>query len=456
MTELVDLVTEPPTEGLYMLLHPAQRVSLFLSVQLAVVDSSVARYGSAHYGQDVYASSGGHWQWLDMTGLVRGASWTRGSIGLVDRPEVGTCELTLSWDGGFLDLVDNSIFPYPSALREGALWRIVVSTENLELYAPALPSAGGLEEAGGFEVLFTGVVESMQEHSTSQWADAWIDLTLAETASLASRHDDAAVPDRGAGDILQARLERVLGIAPPRARPWAFGLIGDPSGGMADFVTFQPTNLAQPMLEEVYRVVDTVHFDAYTDRTGALRVIDRALGFEWRTRPGGDDLAISLRPTAALAVDTVELPYDITDGFGFERNTDDVANVIIAAATGGTEQVVVDANSRKKNGQITTGRDDLLMEDTGGHVQEWAQRELEARKNLVLHAGPINLDAAMDPLMGEALAVLDLHTIVNLGVPNRTPVEFLVCGYTMSLLPLDDLGNTQWLAEVSLRPTVES
>lgn len=453
MTTLAELIVEPPTEGLYMLLHPAQRQAMRLSVRMAVVDNTVARWGSAIWGTDVWASAGGHWEWLDMTGLVRGFEWTRGATGLSDRPEVGTCNMSLAWEDGFLNLVENSTFPHPDFLREGALWQFVVSADTL--YSP--PPSGGLEEAFGYEVLFTGVVETMREHTAQQWVDAWIDVTLSETASLAAAHDDPEVPVRGYGDNLELRLNRVLGIDPPRSKPWEFGLIGDPTGNMADFVTYQSTNLAQSMLTEAYLVVDTVHFDVYSDRTGAMKVIDRTAEIEWRARPGGDDLVFSLYPDAEVVdtgADTAHIPYGTDDGFGFEKNSDDVANVVIASAVGGTEYSIRDGGSRAKRGQRTTGRNDLLMTDTGGHVQEWAQRELDARRELVLHCGPVKLDAAMGTTIGEALATLDIHTAIEVNVPNRDPVPFVCAGYTMSLLPLDEHGNTVWLAEITLRPTI--
>lgn len=454
MTSLADLILEPPSEGLYLFLHPDQPVDWFLSVQMAVIDETVARWGIAQWGVDQWAAPGGNWKWLDMTGLVRGLQWTRGATGLSDRPEVGTCMMSLAWEGGFLDLVDNTIFSHPDFLRNGALWRIAISAPGMY----GLPAVGDLDDGIGWGALFTGVVESLAEHSTTQWADAWIDVVLAETASLAAAHDDPAVPVRGSGDTLELRLNRVLGIDPPRTKPWEFGLVGTPWGGMADFVTFQSTNLAESMLTEAYRVVDTVHFDLYTDKTGALRVIERDIGNEWSGRVGGDDLVFTLHPGAEVVdtfLGTAKIPYDIDDGLGFEKNTDDVANVVIAAAVDGNEQTVTDSASRKMYGQRTTGRDDLLMLDRSAHVQEWARRELDVRKQRVLHCGPIRLDAAMGSRVGEALATLDLHSIIEVNVPNRDPVEFLCGGYTMSLVPLDEHGNAVWTAEVSLIPTID-
>lgn len=446
MTTLGELVGEHPTFGMYMLLHPDQRTDIYLTVRMAVIDNAAPRWGFAEWDVDNWAAAGGHWQWFDMTSLVRGLTWTRGAHGLSDRPEVGTCNFTLDWAGGYLDIVDNTIFPHPDFLRSGTLWQIAV-TAGPPWVDPDSP----------WNALFTGYVETLSEHESAQWADGWIDVTLAETTSSLARLNSAAVVVRGAGDTLTERIKRVLGVDPPRTNPWPFDWGGVQTDDMAGFVRFQSTDLAQPRLSEIYRTVDTCHYDAYADRYGNITVWPHSVGFPLQAFIGPTVLDASLHPEPqTFDSTTVQIPYDCSNGFGFEKNSDDVANVVTAAATGGLVQTARDGASIALYGEISTGRNDLLMQDLGGHVQVWVDAELTARKNSVLHCGPVHLDAAMGSLVGEVIADITMHRTVPVYVPNRVPVSFEIGGYTMNLVPLDEHGNATWTADISLRPATQN
>lgn len=438
MSDYVDLIAEQPVDGKFMLLHSDQTVDLYLSVQLAVVDSSHSVWDTAVWDTDVWEDDSGGFSWMDLTGLVRGLSLTRGSTGLADRAETGTCNVTLDWAGGYLDLFDNSIFPFPLFLRSGSLWRIAVTA--------GAPWTGVYD----WSPLFTGVAESLTERSSSQWADGWVDLVLVETSSLAAQHDDPAVSVRGYGDTLEERLNRVLGIDPPRSKPWLFGLNGDLAEGMAAYVEFQSTDLAASMLTEAYRTADTVHYEIYSDRSGALHAVETSGTLDDWTAGAR---TVKLHPYPEyVESDVTHIPYDTTDGVGIELNSDDVANIVLASAVGGTEQQAADGVSISLYGQIATGRDDLLMTDLSAHVQDWCAIELAMRKDATLHFGPVSLDAAMGTSIGEALAALDIRKVVEVSVPNRVPMSFSIAGYTMDIQPLDDWGNCVWKAEIALRP----
>lgn len=484
-----ELINQAPIKGRAMHFHKDQNYNLYLSVQLllpvasdlsslwndgvtgnAVWNTSnwVTGNASAIWGTAIWYDSttgvGSEWSagfgWFDVTDWVRGLTWTRGSESLSSRPEVGTMSMSLANGDGYFNLTNNYQFFATEYLKPGTVVRVVVSHD--------LTGSMVREASPGFEPQFTGIIETLSEKSSSQYADAWLEVTVVETAALAARTNDAAVASAGVSEPLGSRIGRILygtpvvPANPIRPAPWQFGWAGTLTTGLAPTIAYQATTLAQPMLTELYLTVDTALYECFTNRHGALLVIDKytyTQSWDGRLGPlnaGFPDSFVLWRydQNQDYGYALTLIPMDLTDGFGLAKNADEIVNTVNAAAVGGTVQTAADGASIGRYGQLSGGRSDLIMENTTTHVQAWADAELAGRKDLVLHCGPVELNASMSSLMGAALASLDLYCRVSMYLDQAMHqiAQFKVGGYTMNLTPLDALGNTTWTASVSLRP----
>lgn len=311
-------------------------------------------------------------QLQDLTGRVRGLSWTRGGW---PRPEVGVASITLdntaspnlspvnslrSWGGN--TWTDGDDLYVSTFFRPGMPIRIVVFHPDEEIVVPQ----------------FTGVVESWNEHLEHAGKEARVEVTLVEPLALLSRVDENALVNVvGNDDTASERIERLADAA-----GWVFGYdfqttpahLDDSFFASWDTFALQSTDMSLNRLAEVYLTVDSVGAVARAGRDGRLTVYRRAdpTSTYWKaptvtrspvvdsptwdyfrqsTLTGGR-FSDALNPDILIGVDGTE--------FVFTNSGENVINDVAIARAGGTAQHAQDSSSITRHGRITHTRHDLI------------------------------------------------------------------------------------------------
>ncbi len=188
--------------------------------------------------------------WTDVSSRWRGAEWTRGSDGLIDRPATGELTLTLDNNDGVL-----------SRWNTNTTWPGGVSYLGPDL----LVQVGWRDQvAGTWQPALTGLVDVAVDDQAEGDADRWMTWQIVETTSLLAIIDRAEQPSVGAADDVFDRIDRLLDEA-----QWQFGTGANFGGGFIN-PTLQPTTLAGNRLGELYLTADTGFLDAFSDRYGRL------------------------------------------------------------------------------------------------------------------------------------------------------------------------------------------
>lgn len=210
-----------------------------------------AKYGTAKYGTDVYASTTGDWQ--DVTGDMRGITWSQGTTDPTGKANIGQATVTLA-------NLDGTYSPWVSPfVRAGLLVRFgVLCTPPLNDFLPALDP---------YEAFLTGRVDSVNETTTDN-TDAQINLVLVElTADLAPDMPTPTVLNDG--DQLAASMLRLLAAS-------GWGNQNDMVVPVVNTATTMATTLDSGSPDaRIAGLADNAHWDSFADGRGRLMVVVR-------------------------------------------------------------------------------------------------------------------------------------------------------------------------------------
>lgn len=376
--------------------------------------------------------------WESIGSRVRGLSWDRGCQSPLDRPRVGTAQLTLdNRDGALSAWTNTGAFKTqegdpvtPGAHVDGLIW----------------PRPGTLIRFGMFvgaghtwTPLFTGRLAAQTE-DTSELVDGWQTYDANELTADLGAFNGEQQPSQGGGETLSQRVARLLADA-----LWdgSYTVQSDTIGNAG---RFQATQLAQNRITELYVTGDSVGMRVLCGSDGQLRVTspqpDPALtsNHTFSNFPGGGEL-----PTA------VTRPY---------ASTDRIVNIAIAARVGSTEQQIRDNPSINRYGQLDPGgsRSDLIV-TTDAMVRAMLRQMVALSKDDYIGIDAVDVDCDMDPVnMPAALAAL-----ASDGLETRNPFtvkwkhpsgnvftqEVVLEGLSCSITPVEPGAPMKWTATLS-------
>lgn len=319
----------------------ASGVTVYVEIGLTTGSGGYGVFGTALFGT---ATFGPDTEWTDVSAYVRRVHTRRRFMREVSAWETGTAEVELSnYDGRFDP--DNLSGPYVTAGVSQILpWR------PIRIRA----SYGG----GAIRPLFQGYILSWPE-SYPGMTDNIVRVSCVDTFALISRFNGFAQSAAGAGELMGARIHRILNNA-----SYTGGRTID-----TGIVTMQATTLAGNALTEVKLTADSEGGAAWCEADGAVTVAGR-YGLIESTR--------SNTSQATFGDSTGEVPYtDITP----EYDGNDLHNYIQYARAGGTVQTAADADSRALYGDQTQGNRNDLICSTDTDVLSLAQYHLAVRKD---------------------------------------------------------------------------
>lgn len=427
MATLAELcVAEPPIGAGYELDAGAR---LVVRIAVPITTAEAARWGSAtwatsewSFGAGVWGSS--HWgtdgwsnglEWLEVADRLRGASWTRGSGELSERPEVGTATLTFANADGYLSWWNaNSTFPSRSHLSRGTLVQL------------------GYWDDATWTPAFTGVIETIEEASSDTTdADLWATFGLVETISELAAIDRPEQAPVGAGDFWTDRFGRLLEDA-----QWRYGTDLDDISGVFIDATYQPTTMAGNRLTEVYLTADSIFADAYTGRDGSLTLSTKAGPI--------DSIAtvIGERTGAATISGFPRTMVAWTEPPRLRESADQVVNRVTAARAGGSAVTEVDEASIARNGEQSTQRLDLIINEDD-LVAFWAGLAIDSWADASHEISEVHVSSTVDPAALVLITELDVSSAITVArhwarYPDLPVMLFFtrVLGYTIDVVAL--------------------
>lgn len=384
-------------------------------IQCAIPNSTYARFDLDTFDDKNFSDG---YVWLDVSSRWRGAEWTRGSGGLIDRPQTGEATLTLDNNDGYLSRW-NSATTYPAA--------------PTYLGPDLLVRFGWRDQiAGTWEPAFTGLVDEAEDDQAEGDADRWLTWTIVETTSLLAIIDGGEQPAVGAGEDPFDRISRLLTDA-----QWEFGTGAD-FGGAFIAPALQATTLAGNRLAEIYLTADTSFVDAFSDRYGRLNTWAKGFYADLTLADAVTKVGVSeslLTPVGYRYLPWAQAPKITDSKVG-------MYNRIAVARVGGTQLGAVDSDSVGLNGPSDYSRTDLLMLDDTD-LEAWAGYFLLFFANTTLQMGELELMPELDTLRGlEVVTRLDIGRSVQVfrGSPRQpawADTSFLVdvVGYTCTAQP---------------------
>jgi len=289
--------------------------------------------------------------WTDVQNDVLSVDTKHGKDAFNKRFRTGTAKVVLSNDDGQFSGKDSPMSPgdhvevfavitavpsdLPKPIPDGTTWadqttRLWTSNGNLILDEPSTGVVG--------QWLFTGRVDSKIE-TTFRGDDTVTVRCVDRFAEYASIDFDAGAPV-GAGEDTRDRLNRILtnaGLATIQTR----NEIDEPQFFMA------ATDLAKPMLNELYLTSESEGGDIWMNQKGEITVGYR----DWLTK--------GFRQVSVTAVLGDNVGLGITTGKP-AQDLQLVVNDATISNAGGTQQTSVDAGSVARYGRRTFRRNDLV------------------------------------------------------------------------------------------------
>lgn len=386
LLDVADLVTRRPANGQGVELLPSftwdsdlldSGASLdtgwWFVVESAVPQEDAAIWDVAKWDEDTWSEDA----WVDMTSAVEWVQTDRGGEGdVLARSDVGAMSLALANEDGRYDIDGTN--PYTSPLYMGAGTLVRAS-----LYEPV---AGGVYTSNGWYPLFTGFIESWNEHHSGGnprgVATRWVEVEAVETLSYLARVDEFAVSPIGAGQDPVERLNHLLdGV-------WTLPVVpfipGTPD------VTFNETGMGGNRLTELYVFADSIDADLRTSGHGWLFLIDKGLmplmsfdGVFYHDVVFSDEFG--LFDADDEVGDGLDLHIDY-DADSIEVTNDDkmITNVINLASTGGTAQSFTDDLSIQRYQRRSYTRNDLIYQPSvETEAAEYIAERMLARGSVV-------------------------------------------------------------------------
>lgn len=255
-----------------------------VAVEIGLASTTGAYVGSARVGSARVAANDP--VWVDLTPLVRGAAWTRGSTTPYGQPDIGQLTLDLS-------SIDYQLSPFAgtAAWLNAAAQFACGTLVRVVAHSPTHPgrSRGGV---AGFVPQFTGIVRDWADYTPggarrAAGALVVVDELLGRMATV----DNPATAAVGAGDTAQARYDRLL-----TAAAWQAGTAWPAGEGATPMLA---TTLDGNRLAELVRTADSDGVNIYTARDGRATHTPANLLTTWANEIGGyfgNDIGVTIIP----------------------------------------------------------------------------------------------------------------------------------------------------------------
>lgn len=316
-------------------------------VELALPNASNT-WGTGTWGNAVWSSP---FQWVDITGRFRGASWSRGAEVPGDRPRTGTL------DSLELDNADFGLSRWTNAPATGP--------GHAPYYSAGTLVRLSVIDGTRWYPQFTGAAETWDVLTTARHGNNRVVITAADPMShFAGLNTLELAAPIGEGDSLSFRLARLAELSdfpfdfhPPTNQPTT---------------TLQGTTVADNRLAEIHRTTDSVGRHAYCNRFGALTYTRGIQPAATPVYPDPTATGSTAMPTVVLSDRhnsglsgtgyALEAPFD-ADSFQVLQDVTTVRNVIRLARAGGQERAAVSLASIGWYGaELPTTRYDLIVQ----------------------------------------------------------------------------------------------
>ncbi len=296
--------------------------------------------------------------WIDLGCELAECHITAGGTnddGVLTRMEAATCRLVLKdWEG--LYNPQNTDSPYYPDWRVGTRIRVAANAiGNLGVFNPATSDV--LTVLRG---LFVGRITAMTVSGQAD-EDPIVTVECVDDTQILARYDAPEQPAVGAGDELDARVQRILDQVGYGDADTLEPDVGHPDWS---FATFQATTMAQPAWTEILLSCDSVLVAPFFDGAGRLVLEPLTPNVNsYRAYVAGDT------PSAGeIGLVSVEQAYD----------NDQLRNVVHAGRVGGTAITVTDSASvTAHGGRFRWGRTDLPLQNDSD-VRAFAEGVLAA------------------------------------------------------------------------------